>query len=119
MRKIYIRCLRYILLEVVGLRKEVVEVDRVWSAIANAALELMKKGLDMKDVLASLNSIRTLINLYDTHVSPNPCCTGETGARIRCELRNLEDMLVIKVANQLGAEYALQLSEKLARAWKG
>lgn len=100
------------------MRKEAEEVDRVWSALANTALELMKKGLDVKDIMASLNSVRTLINLYDVHISPNPCCTGETGARIRCELRNLEDMLVIRAANHLGVEYALQLSEKLSQAWK-
>jgi len=99
-------------------RKEVAQVDRVWSAITDTCTDLLRKGIDVSEAVSTLREIRALINLYETHDSPNPCCTDETGARIRCELRNLEDMVVIKAANELGMDYATELSNKLMRAWK-
>ena len=112
------------------MRKEVAQVDRVWSTITEVCTDLLRKGIDVSDAVSTLREIRALINLYDTHVSPDisildggrcitpSCCTSDTGARIRCELRNLEDMVVIRAANMLGMQYATELSNKLMRAWK-
>ena len=78
----------------------------------------MKNEVDVGIALNQLRSIRTLINLYRNHSLSNPYPIDGTCARIRFELQNLEDFLIIKAVNELGIDYATKLSYNLYLAWE-
>jgi hypothetical protein len=46
------------------------------------------------------------------------CCGADVVARIKCELRNIEDLLVIKATHELGNSYAVKLQQKTMKAWE-
>lgn len=100
------------------LQKDVNQVERVWSSLTDACIKLREKGLDTTGFISTLSLIRPLINLYKTHIRVDRCSTLETGAKIRNDLRSVEDRLLAEIANKLGVEEATKWSAKLASAWK-
>jgi hypothetical protein len=46
------------------------------------------------------------------------CCGQNVVSRIKCELRNVEDRLIIQAINEVGNEYALRLQQKTVKAWE-
>jgi hypothetical protein len=46
------------------------------------------------------------------------CCGQDAVTRIKCELRNVEDRLIIQAMNELGNEYALKLQQKTVKTWE-
>ena len=45
------------------------------------------------------------------------CCDTDIVARTRCELRNVEDLLVLWATKELGSKLAIELQEKARKAW--
>ena len=97
------------------MKKDIASFDRIWSALAEATLNLLRKGIDTAEIISNLRLVRTLINSYDALSTPSQ--NSDIVSRIRYDLRNLEDLVVIQAANHLGMSYALDLSDKLTRLW--
>ncbi|MEM3652391.1 MAG: hypothetical protein QXL21_04645, partial [Nitrososphaerales archaeon] len=89
-----------------SIQKEVEQVERVWSSLADACVNLREKGLDTTSFISTLGLIKPLINLYKTHIKIDRCSTLETGAKIRNDLRSVEDRLLAEIANKMGVEEA-------------
>jgi hypothetical protein len=59
-----------------------------------------------------------MINLYKTHIRVDRCSTLETGAKIRNDLRAVEDRFLAEITNKLGVDEATRWSARFASAWK-
>ena len=99
------------------MKRGLVKVERIWSSAADTCTTLLRKGVDITLAVSALRDLRSLINQYGTDGSNDPRYEMETLARINRELRNVEDMIVIKAANELGIDYANDLSARLTQAW--
>jgi ferritin-like metal-binding protein YciE len=109
------------------------ELEKVWETLNEAAAELGKQiTLLPPDIGVSLRGVRALINLCKSHpkldqLTPGEldayegfcvtCCGADVVARIKCELRNLEDMIILKAMNELGSDYAVRLQQKTLKSW--
>lgn len=86
------------------------------------------------DIYVSLRGAKALISLCESHPTLADltvqevdthegfcvsCCGSDIVARIKCELRNVEDLLILKAMNELGSDFALRLQEKTMKAWEG
>lgn|GEM_PF-3738666 len=101
-----------------SLQKDTEQVERVWSSLAEACVKLREKGLDTTSFVTSLGLIRPMINLYKTHIRVDRCSTLETGAKIRNDLRAVEDRFLAEITNKLGVDEATRWSARFASAWK-
>lgn len=101
-----------------SVQKDVEQVERVWSSLTEACIKLRERGMDTSSFVTSLGLIKPMINLYKTHIRVDRCSTLETGAKIRNDLRTVEDRLLAEVANKLGVEEATKWSARFASAWK-
>jgi hypothetical protein len=85
------------------------------------------------DIFVSLRSVKSMISLCKSHptlvdIPPKEidafegfcvsCCGTDIASRIKCELRNVEDLLVLKAMNEVGSDYALRLQQKTMKAWE-
>jgi hypothetical protein len=85
------------------------------------------------DIYVSLRGAKDLIMLCKSHpkladLTPATidsregycvaCCGADIVGRIKCELRGVEDLLILKAMNELGSKDALKLQEKTMKAWQ-
>ena len=106
----------------------------VWEVLSKATVDLKGRGVDVPpDIYNALRGAKNLITLCKGHpkledLNPRDvdehegfcvaCCGADITARIKCELRNIEDLLVLKATNELGTDYAVKIQEKAGEAWK-
>jgi hypothetical protein len=115
-------------------KQECTRLEDVWEALSKITAELKEKGVNVPpDIYSSLRGTKSLITLcrqhpkledlvpgdIDTHEGfCVACCGANVVARIKCELRNIEDLLVIKATHELGNNYAVKLQQKTMKAWE-
>jgi len=115
-------------------RQQCEELEKVWETLNEAAAELGKHITILPpDIGVSLRGARALLNLCQSHpkleqLTPSEldayegfcvtCCGADVVARIKCELRNLEDMIILKAMNELGSDYAVRLQQKTLKSWE-
>jgi rubrerythrin len=109
-------------------------LQNTWDALNEIVADLKNHGLSVDaEIYTSLRSTKTLLTLCKTHprlseLMPQEidsylgfcvgCCGQDVVTRVKCELRNVEDRLIIQAMNELGNEYALKLQQKTVRAWE-
>jgi hypothetical protein len=109
-------------------------LEKTWDILNEIVADLRNHGLNVDaEIYTSLRSTKTLITLCKTHprlseIMPQEidtylgfcvgCCGQDVVTRVKCELRNVEDRLIIKAMNELGNEYALKLQQKTVKAWE-
>jgi hypothetical protein len=110
------------------------ELDKAWGVLNEAATELGGKIVNLPpDIYVSLRGAKSLISLCKSHpklseLTPREidahegfcvaCCGSDIVARIKCELRNVEDLLILKAMNEVGSDYAMRLQQKTMKAWE-
>ncbi len=106
----------------------------VWEALSEATVNLKNQGLAVpNEIDSSLRSTHSLLTLCQEHqnfpaLAPSEidsylgfcvgCCGQDIVTRVKCEMRNVEDHLIIQVMNELGTEPALRLQQKTVKAWE-
>jgi hypothetical protein len=109
-------------------------LQKTWDVLNEIVADLKNHGLSVDaEIYASLRSTKTLLTLCQTHlrlseIMPEEinsylgfcvgCCGQDVVTRAKCELRNIEDRLIIQAMNELGNEYALKLQQKTVKAWE-
>ena len=109
-------------------------LEKTWDTLNEITADLKNHGLNVDaEIYTSLRSTKTLITLCKTHprlseLMPQEidsylgfcvgCCGQDAVTRIKCELRNIEDRLIIQAMNELGNEYALKLQQKTVKTWE-
>ena len=110
-------------------------LEKVWSVVNDMVSDMTNRGIILpSQVSVALRGAKVLINLCRYHpnvahdVGPQSldvvqgmcvsCCGADIVARIECELRSVEDMIVMKAFNTFGAEYAMQWQKRIAQCWK-
>jgi hypothetical protein len=109
-------------------------LERIWDTLNEIIADMRNRGLTIDaEVYTSLRSTKTLITLCKTHprlseLMPQEidsylgfcvgCCGQDVVTRVKCELRNIEDRLIIQAMNELGNENALKLQQKTVKAWE-
>lgn len=115
-------------------RRQCEELETAWQILNDATMELASRIATLPpDVYVSLRGAKDLINLCKSHpkladMTPATidlhegfcvaCCGADIVARIKCELRSVEDLLILKAMNELGSKDALSLQEKTMKAWQ-
>jgi len=115
-------------------KQECTKLEEVWEALSKITAELKGKGVNVPpDIYTSLRGTKALITLCKGHpkledLVPGDidahegfcvaCCGADIVARIKCEMRNIEDLLVIKATHELGSDYAIKLQQKATKAWE-
>jgi hypothetical protein len=115
-------------------RTQCEQLELAWQVLNDATIELASRvAVIPPDIFVSLRGAKELIDLCKSHptiseVSPATidshegycvaCCGSDIVARIKCELRSVEDLLVLKAVNELGSKDALKLQEKIMKAWQ-
>ena len=115
-------------------RGQCVLLERTWDTLNDVAVDLKNQGLTVApEIYTSLRSTKSLIGMCETHpklseLAPRDidsylgfcvgCCGQDVVTRIKCELRNVEDRLIIQAMNELGSEHALRLQQKTLKAWE-
>ena len=110
------------------------QLELAWQILNDAAIELASRIATLPpDVYVSLRGAKDLIDLCKSHpkladLTPATidshegycvaCCGSDIVARVKCELRNVEDLLILKAVNELGSKDALKLQEKTIKAWQ-
>jgi len=115
-------------------KKECGQLGYVWDVLSKVTGELTSRGVNLpSDIYNSLRGAKVLISLCESY--PNfedltagevdahvgycvGCCGADIVTRVKCELRNVEDLLVIRATNELGNKYALELQERTTKAWQ-
>ncbi len=109
-------------------------LERTWDTLNDVAVDLKNQGLNVSpEIYTSLRSTKSLIGMCETHpklseLAPRDidsylgfcvgCCGQDVVTRIKCELRNVEDRLIIQAMNELGSEQALRLQQKTLKTWE-
>jgi hypothetical protein len=115
-------------------KQECTKLEDVWEALSKITAELKEKGVNVPpDIYSSLRGTKSLITLCRGHpkledLVPGDIdshegfcvayCGADVVARIKCELRNIEDLLVIKATHELGNDYAVKLQQRATKAWE-
>jgi hypothetical protein len=115
-------------------KQECTKLEEVWEALSKITAELNGKGVNVPpDIYNSLRGAKSLITLCKGHpkledLVPGDidahegfcvaCCGADVVARIKCEMRNIEDLLVIKATHELGNDFAVKLQQRAMRAWE-
>jgi hypothetical protein len=115
-------------------RLECEKLSEVWDALSQVTTELKNRGVNVPpDIYASLRGTKSLITLCKAHpkledLVPGDidthegfcvaCCGADIVARIKCELRNVEDLIVIKATHEVGSDYAMKLQQRTMKAWQ-
>jgi hypothetical protein len=105
-----------------------------WQILNEATMELASRISTLSpDIYVSLRGAKDLIDLCKSHpkladLTPATidshegycvaCCGSDIVGRIKCELRSVEDLLILKAMNELGSKDALKLQEKTMKAWQ-
>ena len=109
-------------------------LEKTWDTLDEISAELKNRGVNVApEIYTSLRSTKTLITQCQTHPNPSEltpreidsylgfcvgCCGQDVVSRIKCELRNVEDRVIIQAMNELGDEYALKLQQRTVKAWE-
>lgn len=109
-------------------------LEKTWDALNELTGDMKKQGLAISpEVDTSLRSTKSLLALCLSHqklseIGPREidtylgfcvgCCGQDVITRVKCELRNVEDRLIIQAMNELGTEPALRLQQKTVKAWE-
>jgi rubrerythrin len=109
-------------------------LEKTWEALNELTGDMKKQGLAISPELdTSLRSTKALLALCQSHpkisdIAPREidsylgfcvgCCGQDVITRVKCELRNVEDRLIIQAMNELGTEPALRLQQKTVKAWE-
>jgi hypothetical protein len=115
-------------------KRQCEQLEKAWEILNEATVELSSKIATLPpDIYISLRGAKSLISLCKSHpklpdLTPKDidavegfcvaCCGADVVARIKCELRNVEDLLILKAMNELGSNYAMRLQEKTMKAWE-
>ena len=115
-------------------RLECEKLSEVWDALSQVTTELKNRGVNVPpDIYASLRGTKSLITLCKAHpkledLVPGDidahegfcvaCCGADVVARIKCELRNVGDLLMVWATKELGSGSAMELQEKMSKAWE-
>jgi len=115
-------------------REQCYLLEKTWDAMNEICADLKNRGINVTpEIYTSLRSTKSLITQCQTHPNPNEltareidsylgfcvgCCGQNVASRIKCELRNVEDHLIIQAMNEIGQEYALRLQQKTVKAWE-
>ena len=115
-------------------RHQCEQLEAAWQILNEATTELAARVATLPpDIYISLRGAKDLIGLCKSHpkladLTPATidskegfcvaCCGSDIVARIKCELRSVEDLLILKAMNELGSKDALRLQEKTMRAWQ-
>ena len=109
-------------------------LEKTWDTLNEIVADLKNHGLTVDaEIYTSLRSTKTLLTLCQTHpklseIMPDEinsylgfcvgCCGQDVVTRAKCELRNVEDRLIIQAMNEVGNEYALKLQQKTVKGWE-
>jgi rubrerythrin len=109
-------------------------LEKTWEALNELTGDMKKQGVTIAvDIDTSLRSTKALLALCQSHprisdIAPREidsylgfcvgCCGQDVITRVKCELRNVEDRLIIQAMNELGTEPALRLQQKTVKAWE-
>ncbi|MGP8070465.1 MAG: hypothetical protein ACLP5V_11305 [Candidatus Bathyarchaeia archaeon] len=109
-------------------------LEKTWETLDEVSADLKNRGVNVTpDIYTSLRSTKILITQCQAHPNPDEltpreidsylgfcvgCCGQNVVSRIKCELRNVEDHLIIQAMNEVGQEYALKLQQKTVKAWE-
>lgn len=114
-------------------KRQCEQLEGVWTILSEAAIELGNRIGQAPDIFVSLRAARDLINLCKSHpnvadLKPSDidyhegfcvaCCGSDITARIKCELQNVEDLLILMAMNKLGSDFGLGLQKKTMKAWQ-
>jgi hypothetical protein len=115
-------------------RQECAKLTDVWEALGKTTTELTQRGVKVPPrIYTSLRGTRGLIALCKSHpkledLVPGDidahegfcvaCCGADVVARIRCELQNIEDLLMMMATKELGNNFAMELQERTRKAWE-
>lgn len=109
------------------------ELESAWQILSDATIELASRVAVPSHIYVSLRGAKDLIDLCKSHpkladLTPATinshegfcvaCCGSDIVGRIKCELRNVEDLLILKAMNELGSKDGLKLQEKTRKAWQ-
>jgi hypothetical protein len=110
------------------------QLEIAWQVLNEATVELASRITTLPtDIYVSLRGAKDLIDLCKSHpklaeLTPATidshegycvaCCGSDIVGRIRCELRSVEDLIILKAMNELGSKDALKLQEKTMKAWQ-
>ncbi|MGA2626074.1 MAG: hypothetical protein ABSF63_03305 [Candidatus Bathyarchaeia archaeon] len=110
------------------------QLEVAWQVLNDATVELSSHIATLSpDIYVSLRGAKDLISLCKSHpkladLTPATvdshegycvaCCGSDIVGRIKCELRSVEDLLILKAMNELGSKDALKLQEKTMQAWQ-
>ena len=117
-----------------GTRNQCEQLEKAWEILNDATIDLASRIPTVSpDIYVSLRGAKDLIDLCKSHpkladITPSAidshegycvaCCGSDIVARIKCELRSVEDLLVLKAINELGSKDAMKLQEKTMKAWQ-
>ncbi len=110
-------------------------LEKIWSILVKMVSDMRKRKVDIPNqVNVALEGARIMINLCKHHpklesiITPQTldsvqgfcvaCCGQDVIARIECELRTTEDILMIRAFNNLGEEYAEKWQKRLMKYWE-
>ena len=109
-------------------------LEKTWDTLNDISADLENHGLQIApEIHTSLRSTKILIAQCQTEPNPGEltpreidshlgfcvgCCGQDVVSRIKCELRNVEDRLIIQAMNEIGNEYALKLQQTTVKAWE-
>jgi len=115
-------------------REQCEQLEKAWQVLNDVTAELASRGTALPpDIFVSLRGVKDMISLCKSHpkvdyLTPGEidayegfcvaCCGSDIVARIKCELRNIEDTMVLRAMNELGSDYALRLQEKMMKSWE-
>jgi hypothetical protein len=88
----------------------------MWNELTKISRDLMEKGIEVTDSIESLRIVRILLN-QDNYIAinRNRDPSNQMNAKILYELQSIEDLLLIKAANEIGESYATELSARISR----
>jgi len=109
-------------------------LQKTWDTLNEIVADLKNHGLTVDaEIYTSMRSTKTLLTLCQTHPKLNEilpqeidsylgfcvgCCGQDVVTRAKCELRNVEDRLIIQAMNELGNDYALKLQQRTVKSWE-
>ena len=109
-------------------------LEKIWLTINEVVADITKKGVvPAHQVMIAIQGAKVLINLCKFHpnvahdINPQTldavqgfcvtCCGADIVARIECELRKVEDLIVIEAFTKVGEQYALQMQNRIRVSW--
>jgi len=115
-------------------RQRCEQLEAAWTVLNDATVELAGRIVTLPpDIYVSLRGAKDLISLCKSHQTVTEltpaeidshegfcvaCCGSDIVGRIKCELRGVEDLLILKAINEVGSDFALKLQEKTMKAWQ-